>query len=123
MQDAYQQLHQAGYAHSIEVWLEDDMVGGLYGVVLGKVFFGESMFSLVSDASKLALRALCDYLSTEDFEIIDCQVASDHLFSLGAQEIPRSEFLQKLSNIDIQHVPREFGADFPPTIAAQTTKN
>ena len=122
MQQAYQHLHQAGYAHSIEVWQQKKLVGGLYGVALGKVFFGESMFSRVNDASKLALRALCDHLSKNNFKIIDCQVASDHLFSLGAQEIPRADFVQILSNIDIQQAPRDFANEFPATIAAQTVK-
>jgi len=122
MQAAYQRLHKSGYAHSIEVWQRNELVGGLYGVVLGKVFFGESMFSHVSDASKLALRALCDYLVKNKFEVIDCQVASNHLFSLGAQEIPRSDFVQKLSNLDIQQIPHDFANEFPATIAAQTPK-
>lgn len=102
MQSAYRQLHEFGYAHSIEVWLNDDLVGGLYGVSLGKVFFGESMFRRVNDASKIAFVALAQSLEELDFNVIDCQVSSDHLLSLGAKEIPRSKFLQYLQHIDIQ---------------------
>lgn len=119
MYDAYNQLHQAGYAHSIEVWHGKELVGGLYGVVLqksnsttGKVFFGESMFSLRSNASKVALVALCNFLSKQQFCIIDCQVASDHLLSMGAQEIPRNEFLLYLENIDINTAVPDFADGF-----------
>ena len=102
MQSAYQQLHEHGYAHSIEVWLDKELVGGLYGVCLGKVFFGESMFSRVSNASKVAFVSLAQSLEALGFNVIDCQVSSDHLLSLGAREIPRGEFLSYLSDIDIQ---------------------
>lgn len=102
MQTAYQQLHESGYAHSIEVWLNNELVGGLYGVSLGKVFFGESMFSRVSDASKVAFVSLAQSLVKQGFSIIDCQVSSEHLLSLGAREIPRDEFLSHLDSIDVQ---------------------
>ena len=102
MQSAYQQLHEHGYAHSIEVWLDKELVGGLYGVCLGKVFFGESMFSRVSNASKVAFVSLAQSLEALGFNVIDCQVSSDHLLSLGAREIPRGEFLSYLNDIDIQ---------------------
>lgn len=102
MQSAYQQLHEHGYAHSIEVWLDKELVGGLYGVCLGKVFFGESMFSRVSNASKVAFVSLAQSLEALGFNVIDCQVSSDHLLSLGAREIPRGEFLSHLNDIDIQ---------------------
>lgn len=96
MESAYNQLHQRGYAHSVEAWQEGKLVGGLYGLALGKVFFGESMFSTVSDASKACLVYLAQRLQEQDFQLIDCQVYSDHLASLGAREIPRDEFLSYL---------------------------
>jgi leucyl/phenylalanyl-tRNA--protein transferase len=96
MIEAYEKLHEMGFAHSVETYLEGRLVGGLYGVSLGRAFCGESMFSLVSDASKVALVALVDYLSRRGFRFIDCQVPTDHLKSLGAKEIPRKEFLDLL---------------------------
>jgi leucyl/phenylalanyl-tRNA--protein transferase len=92
MVSAYRELHDQGWAHSIEVWEDDLIIGGLYGVALGKVFFGESMFSRRSNASKFALFALARILSAQGFEIIDCQVASRHLATLGAVLLPRREF-------------------------------
>ncbi len=94
---AYTCLHEMGIAHSVEAWQDGRLVGGLYGVSLGRIFFGESMFSLVSNSSKVALAALCRHLSLLEFDLIDCQVATHHLLSMGAQEIPRSLFLQKLT--------------------------
>ncbi len=93
---AYISLHKKGYAHSIEVWKDDKLAGGLYGVSLGGCFFGESMFSLVSDASKFALVVLCSNLKEIGFDLIDCQVSSNHLISMGAEEISRYEFLKML---------------------------
>lgn len=95
MKRAYIHLHELGYAHSAECWLEGELVGGLYGVAIGKVFFGESMFTQVSDASKVAFVHLVRQLQKWGFALIDCQVSSEHLKSLGAEEIPRSQF-QKL---------------------------
>ncbi|MCP3668152.1 MAG: leucyl/phenylalanyl-tRNA--protein transferase [Gammaproteobacteria bacterium] len=92
MHAAYTQLHQLGFAHSVEVWLEDKLVGGLYGIAIGKVFFGESMFSRETDASKVALVHLCNKLEAMGYALIDCQVYSEHLNSLGAELIPRTEF-------------------------------
>lgn len=97
MEAAYNQLHQLGHAHSIEVWDGQLLVGGLYGIAIGKAFFGESMFSHQSNASKLALSALCQQLLAWDFTLIDCQVATEHLLSLGAQEISRPEFIRLLA--------------------------
>jgi len=93
MVDSYIKLHTLGYAHSIETWRNDKLVGGLYGVCLGKSFFGESMFSFESDASKIALVALSIHLEKQDFDLIDCQVTTNHLLSMGAIEIPRNAFL------------------------------
>ncbi len=90
MQAAYIQLHQKGYAHSIEVWLQNDLVGGLYGVQINSVFCGESMFSLVNNASKTALIHLCN----SGYQLIDCQVHTDHLESMGARMISREEYIR-----------------------------
>ncbi|NLI81485.1 MAG: leucyl/phenylalanyl-tRNA--protein transferase [Deltaproteobacteria bacterium] len=97
MIEAYCRLHRLGYAHSVEVWYEGDLVGGLYGIALGRVFFGESMFSMRSDASKVALVYLVDLLRRWDFRLIDCQVTTGHLMRMGAREISRREFLTRLS--------------------------
>ncbi|MCI5107608.1 MAG: leucyl/phenylalanyl-tRNA--protein transferase [Pseudomonadales bacterium] len=96
MEQAYTQLHHRGLAHSVEAWQEDELVGGLYGVALGRVFFGESMFSRRDNASKLAFVALVEQLKAWGFELIDCQVDSEHLRSLGAEEISRQQFLSLL---------------------------
>ena len=93
MKHAYQDLHERGHAHSIEVWRHGRLVGGLYGVALGRVFYGESMFSRVDDGSKMAMVYLCRQLQAWHFELMDCQIASAHLASLGAVEIPRERFL------------------------------
>ncbi|NVK21959.1 MAG: leucyl/phenylalanyl-tRNA--protein transferase [Kangiellaceae bacterium] len=92
MMHAYQQLHKQGYAHSVEVWQNDVLVGGLYGLSMGRFFFGESMFSKQPNTSKMALVYLANYLKQHDFLMIDCQVGNPHLYSLGAQDLPRSEF-------------------------------
>ncbi len=97
MVEAYINLHRLGYAHSVETWRDGRLAGGLYGVSLGRVFFGESMFSYVSDASKTALAGLCSYLKHHDFDLIDCQVTSEHLLSMGAEEISRGRFLKQLT--------------------------
>ena len=89
-------LNASGYAHSLEVWDQMKLVGGLYGVAIGRVFFGESMFSRSTDASKIALTALVRIISNKKFQLIDCQVPSEHLFSLGARNIPRARFLGQL---------------------------
>ena len=98
MARAYMELHREGYAHSIEVWDQQQLQGGLYGVALGRVFFGESMFSRVSDASKVALLALTRLIREQGLEIIDCQVESTHLNSMGARNIPRLDFEQYLAH-------------------------
>ena len=96
MIEAYSVLFDMGYAHSVEAWQEGRLVGGLYGIVIGKVFFGESMFAKVKDASKVAFATLIQRLQQEGFEMIDCQIASPHLISLGAREISRQVFLKQL---------------------------
>jgi len=96
MIEAYIKLHEAGYAHSVECWQENKLVGGLYGIAIGKIFFGESMFSRVSDASKIAFVFLSRQLQQWDFKLIDCQVYTSHLESLGASMIPRKQFVTLL---------------------------
>jgi leucyl/phenylalanyl-tRNA---protein transferase len=96
MQEAYIHLHGLGYAHSVETWLEGDLVGGLYGVSLGKGFFGESMFHRKTDASKVALTVLVEKLKSWKFHFIDAQMSTDHMKSLGAKEISRRIFLKQL---------------------------
>jgi len=93
MRSAYNQMHDAGLAHSVEIYIRGSLCGGLYGVSLGRAFFGESMFSRVSDASKIALHALQTQLKRWDFTLIDCQIQNPHLASLGVTEINRSSFL------------------------------
>ncbi|MBI9110175.1 leucyl/phenylalanyl-tRNA--protein transferase [Maridesulfovibrio ferrireducens] len=99
MIDAYVELHKLGFAHSVEVWnKEGKLVGGLYGVSLGRVFSGESMFFLEPDASKIGFSYLVRYLENREFHFVDCQQPTDHLKSLGAEEIPRDEFLVMLED-------------------------
>ncbi len=96
IKSSYIELHKMGYAHSVEVWIDGFLSGGLYGVALGKAFFGESMFSLKSNSSKIALKAISDVLNKRGYDFIDCQVSTEHLISLGAVKISRSQFLDKL---------------------------
>lgn len=95
---AYKGLHQLGHAHSIEVWCGDSLVGGLYGMIVGKVFCGESMFHIATNASKLAMLSLVKLLQSQGAEFIDCQMQNPHLASLGCIEVKRSEFLARLAN-------------------------
>ena len=103
MIEAYVKLHEAGYAHSVECWQDDKLVGGLYGVAIGKVFFGESMFSRVSDASKVAFVTLAQQLEQWGFKLIDCQVYTSHLESLGASMITRKNFLIALKQYTVSN--------------------
>lgn len=96
IKEAYINLHQLGLAHSVEIWENDELVGGLYGVSLGKLFYGESMFSKTNNASKFALISLANILSKKGFEIIDCQMPNPHLKSMGGRYISRAEFLKRL---------------------------
>lgn len=98
MRNAYVRLHKLGYAHSIETWDGDQLIGGLYGISIGKIFFGESMFSRRTDASKLAFVYLVRQLEKWAFALVDCQVYSEHLGSLGAEQIPRERFTAYLDN-------------------------
>lgn len=96
MQRAYSRLHELGYSHSVEAWQDGVLAGGLYGVAIGQAFYGESMFSRRSDASKVALVHLAYYLESRAFRVIDCQMNTPHLASLGAREIPRNAFVAGL---------------------------
>ena len=110
MRTAYERLHREGWAHSVEVWRQDALVGGLYGLAIGRAFFGESMFSRQSNASKLALLYLDRLLSDGTLGLLDCQVESGHLRSLGAVTIPRVEFVQQ---VDALCTPPEPFAGWP----------
>lgn len=99
MMRAYKRLHEAGVAHSIEVWMDGALAGGLYGVALGRMFFGESMFTRRTDASKIALAWLTMQLGRWGFPLIDCQMSTAHLASLGAREIPRATFVQVIDTL------------------------
>jgi leucyl/phenylalanyl-tRNA--protein transferase len=96
MREAYARLHKLGYAHSVETWFEGELAGGLYGVSLGKAFFGESMFHQRTDASKVALAALVERLKSWNFHFIDAQMTTEHMLRLGAKELPRRVFLKRL---------------------------
>jgi leucyl/phenylalanyl-tRNA--protein transferase len=99
MRAAYSGLHRAGYAHSFETWRGDDLVGGLYGVAIGRMFYGESMFSTATDASKVALVVLVEQLKLRNFPLVDCQMPTPLLGSLGAREIPRRSFLRAVARL------------------------
>ncbi|MBA3477857.1 MAG: leucyl/phenylalanyl-tRNA--protein transferase [Lautropia sp.] len=113
---AYHALHQAGNAHSVEVWSQGQLVGGLYGVSIGRMFFGESMFARVSEASKCAYAALIAMLRRLGFSMVDCQQSTGHLASLGAREISRREFLAQVRRMTALPGPqwREVSIDWPP---------
>jgi leucyl/phenylalanyl-tRNA---protein transferase len=112
MRNAYERLHAERWAHSVEVWLDGDLVGGLYGLAIGRAFFGESMFSRRSDASKLALLLLEHLLARHSLGLLDCQVRSAHLLSLGARLIPRQDFIALLDELCAQPTPFN---SWPPT--------
>ncbi|MFZ4536158.1 leucyl/phenylalanyl-tRNA--protein transferase [Propionivibrio sp.] len=99
MQAAYCKLYELGFAHSVETWVDNKLVGGLYGLAIGKMFYGESMFSHATDASKIAIAHLTRFLEAQGFGLIDCQMNTPHLASLGAREIPRNEFIASLHEL------------------------
>jgi leucyl/phenylalanyl-tRNA---protein transferase len=106
MMDAYIRLHELGWAHSVEVYAEGNLTGGLYGLAIGRMFYGESMFSRQSNASKIAFAHLVRYLLAHDFGMVDCQMRTGHLASLGAREIPRNDFLARLQQLTRCEPPR-----------------
>jgi leucyl/phenylalanyl-tRNA--protein transferase len=99
IQAAYVRLHELGYAHSVETWIDDRLAGGLYGIAIGKMFYGESMFTHVVDASKIAIAHLARFLDEQGFGMIDCQMNTTHLASLGAREISRDDFIRGLQRL------------------------
>jgi len=99
MIEAYTRLHRAGHAHSIETWIDGQLAGGLYGISLGRMYYGESMFTRAPDASKIALVCLVRHLERRGCGLIDCQMKTDHLARFGAREIPRAEFVRRLANL------------------------
>ncbi len=105
MHDAYRDLHAAGWAHSVEVWDDDQLAGGLYGVVIGRMMFAESMFSARNGGSKVALTALCTVLEQHAFPLIDCQVVSGHLLRIGAELVPRRRFVDVLERTVAERTP------------------
>ena len=106
MLEAYTRLHELGYAHSVETWMDGELVGGLYGMAIGRMFYGESMFSRAADASKLALVLLCRQLEAWGFGLIDCQMETAHLASMGAKPIPRAAFIREMKRlIELEAVP------------------
>ena len=116
MVTAYERLHQAGFAHSIETWMDGELAGGLYGVAIGRAFFGESMFARRSDASKIALVQLVRQLGAWGFGVIDCQMKTEHLASFGSREIPRREFAGVLRElIAAPPVSAPWRLDLPPS--------
>ena len=115
MRAAYGRLHDLGYAHSVETWVDGRLAGGLYGVAIGRVFFGESMFTRVRDASKIAFVHLVRRLEREDYRLIDCQMHTEHLASLGAREIARREFSRRVKDlVDYSRPPGRWTEDARP---------
>lgn len=115
MLQAYGRLHRMGYAHSVEVWEESQLAGGIYGLAIGRAFFGESMFSRKVDASKIALLALCRQLRNWSFGLLDCQVSNPHLLRMGAVEITRIDFLERLAELVAQPcIPGPWTEQFQP---------
>lgn len=111
MHKAYADLHHAGFAHSVETFIEGRLAGGLYGVALGRVFYGESMFFRVTDASKIAFVALVRQLARWNFGLLDCQMQTEHLASFGARQIPRREFTRRLKELVHYPAPAEWAFD------------
>lgn len=106
MHDAYVRLHELGWAHSVESYAAGELVGGLYGLAIGRMFYGESMFAHRTDASKVAFAHLVRYLVANQFGMIDCQMYTDHLASLGGREIPRADFIERLTTLIASGSPR-----------------
>jgi leucyl/phenylalanyl-tRNA--protein transferase len=120
MRKAYAALHRAGYAHSFEAWRKGELVGGLYGVALGRMFYGESMFSRATDASKVALVALVEVLRARGFPLIDCQVRTPLLASLGARETPRRSFLREIAAlVNYPQAPGKWTRPTEPNVPAE----
>lgn len=122
MRTAYGRLHELGYAHSVESWVDGQLVGGLYGVAMGRMFYGESMFARKTDASKVALAHLARHVERRGFGMIDCQMSTSHLASLGAREIPRARFAAALAELtDGGEAPGRWPADTASNLFADAT--
>ena len=121
MREASERLHRLGHAHSVETWIDGELAGGLYGVALGRVFFGESMFTRARDASKMALVALVERCTSEGIMLIDCQMHTRHLATLGAREIPRRGFARLLQ--ELVHYPRVAGSWSGADASIETCRN
>lgn len=119
MKHAYQALHTRGHAHSVEVWQHGRLAGGVYGVALGRAFYGESMFSAMDDGSKIALHYLCRQLAAWQFALLDCQIASPHLATLGAVEMPRERFLAVLQEAVAEDGPARWCFDIEVPSSAE----
>lgn len=117
---AYQEMHIKGFAHSVEVWQNGYLVGGLYGIAMGQIFFGESMFALTANASKYGFISLVQTLNDLNYQLIDCQVHTDHLASLGAQEIPRHDFENYLLNFITED---SLVAEWPKSLCREHSTN
>lgn len=117
MKEAYCRLHELGWAHSVESYVGDTLVGGLYGLAIGRMFYGESMFAQRTDASKVAFAHLVRYLLAKQFAMIDCQMHTDHLASLGGREIPRDAFLTRLSALTVAASSRDRWSADPLVLA------
>ncbi len=114
MLEAYTRLHELGYVHSVETWMDGELAGGLYGMAIGRMFYGESMFSRRTDASKLALAHLCKQLEAWGFGLIDCQMETAHLASMGARPIARADFIRGMKRlIELEPVPAPWCFDVP----------
>ncbi len=120
MERAYVDLHRLGFAHSVECWQQGQLVGGLYGISLGRCFFGESMFSRVANASKVALVTLCRQLQQQGFRLIDCQQTSEHMLTLGATEISRATFCHLLAE-GLLDDGQKLRSNFPPSPPAESS--
>lgn len=120
MKDAYRRLFDLGYAHSIEAWYEGSLAGGLYGVSLGRCFFGESMFFRVTDASKVAFVTIARLLESHNFELIDCQLPTEHLKSFGAYGVKREIFLDRLIRGGVVPSPKQLKTPFPSFQGSQS---
>ncbi len=123
MKSAYLELHHLGIAHSVETWLDEELIGGLYGLALGSIFFGESMFSTQNDASKVSLATMVEWFKQWEFPMIDCQVTSPHLMSLGATEIPRAEFMEGLKSGLFENTKSKWDSSSTTRISGQPIKS
>ena len=122
MQDAYEKMHALGYAHSVESWFEGELAAGIYGIRLGKVFFGESMFTTLTGGSKVAISGLVSLCLSNGVTLLDCQMASEHLATLGMEEVSREQFLQQLQRRVLPSPDRDWSARRTPAESLSTLR-